>query len=386
MKILDRYVLGSFLKNYLISLMVLIGLYVVLDMVFNFDELVEARGSGAAAAGGVAAAAQIVFAIAEFYFYQAFVIFAQLSGIIPVVAAAFTLFRMTRQNELVAMMAAGLPLLRVVRPVVFAGVVLSFLLIVDQELLIPGMIPKLIRSHDQVAQQTARSYPIRAMRDDYGGLLNAAQYYPPTGTEPARMIIFDLVERNEHGDAVGHVRADEAVWDKDRQHWVLSSGVRVTGLLPDEKRSPEMPVDFYKSNITPDEVALHRSGQFVNLLSTNRINELLTRQQSFGVADLLRVKHSRIAQWLLNIVLLLLALPCVLSREPTQLKASAMKLLVLTGACLGVTFVCQHLAGQPAPAGGPWVDRWPALMAWTPIILFGPLAVVLLDRVLTKGS
>ena len=43
MKILDRYILLSFLKNYLISFMVLIGLYVVLDMVFNFDELAEYR-------------------------------------------------------------------------------------------------------------------------------------------------------------------------------------------------------------------------------------------------------------------------------------------------------------------------------------------------------
>ncbi len=41
MRIIDRYVFFSFLRNYLISFMVLIGMYVVLDMVFHFDELVE---------------------------------------------------------------------------------------------------------------------------------------------------------------------------------------------------------------------------------------------------------------------------------------------------------------------------------------------------------
>ena len=41
MKILDRYVLVTFLKNYLISFMVLVGLYILLDLVFNFDELIE---------------------------------------------------------------------------------------------------------------------------------------------------------------------------------------------------------------------------------------------------------------------------------------------------------------------------------------------------------
>ena len=42
MKILDRYVISTFLKNYLIAFFVLIGMYVTLDMVFNFDELVQA--------------------------------------------------------------------------------------------------------------------------------------------------------------------------------------------------------------------------------------------------------------------------------------------------------------------------------------------------------
>ena len=41
MKILDRHVLLSFLRNYLISFMVLIGLYVTLDMVFQFDEFAK---------------------------------------------------------------------------------------------------------------------------------------------------------------------------------------------------------------------------------------------------------------------------------------------------------------------------------------------------------
>src|SRR5206468_10597936 len=43
MKILDRYVLFTFIKNYLISLLALLGLYVVLDMVFSFDELAEVQ-------------------------------------------------------------------------------------------------------------------------------------------------------------------------------------------------------------------------------------------------------------------------------------------------------------------------------------------------------
>ena len=45
MTIIDRYVLGAFVKNYLISLMVLVGMYIALDMVFNFGNLTQARPS-----------------------------------------------------------------------------------------------------------------------------------------------------------------------------------------------------------------------------------------------------------------------------------------------------------------------------------------------------
>src|SRR5512147_2991279 len=41
MKLIDRYVATTFLKNYLLSFLVLVGMYVVMDMIFNFDELVE---------------------------------------------------------------------------------------------------------------------------------------------------------------------------------------------------------------------------------------------------------------------------------------------------------------------------------------------------------
>src|SRR5688500_10138412 len=165
MKILDRYILWTFLKNYLISFMVLIGLYVVLDMVFNFDELAEYR-EHVDPAGGFAGVLSLMRAIGDYYFFQCFRIFSHLSGIIPIVAAAFTLIRFTRFNELTAQLAAGIPLLRMAFPIVVAALVLNGLLIVDQELIIPRIIPKLTRSHDKLHVAGGRTFPIHAMQDD----------------------------------------------------------------------------------------------------------------------------------------------------------------------------------------------------------------------------
>src|SRR5688572_29838989 len=175
MKILDRYVLVSFLKNYLISFMVLIGLYIVLDMVFNFDELAEPQVKGAV--GGMTSVLTTMRGIGDYYFYKTFQIFVHLSGIIPVVAAAFTLIRLARFNELTASLAAGVPLLRTAMPIIIAAMVLNVLLVVDQELLIPGMIPKLTRKHDDIAQTSGQSFRVAAMQDESNGLLNVARYH-----------------------------------------------------------------------------------------------------------------------------------------------------------------------------------------------------------------
>ncbi|MEM6313803.1 MAG: LptF/LptG family permease, partial [Planctomycetota bacterium] len=151
MTTLDRYVLGSFFKNYAISLFVLTGLYIVLDMVFQFDEFAVDDDSSE----GVLGAGEVIWAIASFYFFKAFLFFTQLAAVIPVVAAAFTLMRMSRFNEMTAVLAAGVPLLRVAAPIALSAVVMTFVVLVNHELVIPKMIPQLLKEHDQAVRETS---------------------------------------------------------------------------------------------------------------------------------------------------------------------------------------------------------------------------------------
>jgi hypothetical protein len=83
----------------------------------------------------------------------------------------------------------------------------------------------------------------------------------------------------------------------------------------------------------------------------------------------------------MNVILLLLAIPCVLTREPGRLKAAATKCLALTGLGMGAIFISHQVAGKPPNLE--WAQMWPALVAWAPVFFFGPLAVFLLDRVKT---
>lgn len=380
MTILNRYILFSFLKNYAISLLVLLGLYVTLHMVFQFDEVVKVGAVGQAAGQTTW---ELIGSIADFYFHQSFLFFVQLSGVIPVVAAAFTLVRMSRFNELTAVLAAGVPLLKFVQWVIIAGVVLNLVLLpLVQELIIPRMIPKLTRQINDLKVGKVQSYEIRMMQDVDGNLLRAGRYYPPGPDTPARMDVLDVLERDAQGNIRRHLSADAAEWLPDDGVWKLENGLEVNDLSPTQARSEPRPAFFYQTTITPDEIALYRSGDYVDLLSTNRIDQLLQRPKIYGTANLLRVKHFRWSQFLINIVLLLLAIPCVTARDPTRLKQNILWCFVLVGACMATVFIAQNLAGNPPP-GIEWTANWPLVLAWLPIVPFALLAVVLLDRMKT---
>jgi len=378
MKTLDRYIVATFVKNYLMSFFVLVGMYVILDMVFNFDELVEVQERAGVA--GFEGVYEIVRAAGNYYLYQLPVFFVHLSGMIPVVAAAFTLIRLSRFNELSAMLSAGVPLLRIASPIIICALVLNGLLLLDQELLIPAIIPKLSRERQDAGREgSSTASHIAAMQDENNGVLNVARYKPDR-VRPV-MYEFTLIERNEQLKPVGRLIARKAEWEQQTQSWRLTDGKRITGLLAGTGRKIENNVPAYKSNITPEEVSLYSSGKYVEWLPTRRIDQLLERPQQYGALALQRVKHTRFTQPLVNVILLLLAIPCVMTREPTRLKAAATQCLLLTGACLAVSFLAQQMSGQPPYQE--WAGMWPAVMAWLPILIFGPVAVFLLDRVET---
>ena len=378
MKLIDRYILAQFVKNYMISLTVLIGLYVVMDMVFEFDKIAVVDKSGAGPTG-LAAVASIVRDVADYYFYQCFLIFTQMSGIIPVVAAAFTLLRLSRFNELTAMLAAGVPILRMTVPIVAASVVLNGLLVVDQEVVLPRMIPKLVRKHDDMHRSAGKSFQIEPMPVDEHSELLAALYDPG----PLTMENMDVVWRDDRAQPVRHLWADAATWDAAGGDWQLTGGHTTTGLAPGQTLSADKPTATY-TGVTPDDIALShdRGSNLVELLSTHRINELIARPKSYGVSGLYRIKYLRLAQPVMNVVLLLLTIPTVLTYDPKALKPAATRCLTLTGLAMGSVFLCQQIAGQP-PLGADWVSAWPALMSWMPIFVFLPLAIVLLERVRT---
>jgi lipopolysaccharide export LptBFGC system permease protein LptF len=391
MKRLDRYILASFFKDYVVASLVLVGLYVVMDAMLNFEDF------AGGASGSDQSLGEVLASVATYYGSQALFVYGQLAGVIPVAAAAFTFMRMSRFNEMTALLAAGVPLLRVAAPVVVAAVGMNLVLQpVNQELVVPRLAGWLLLDHDEAATGEAQAFAVRAMPTNAGGIFDAAEFRPGDGDRPATATGLTVIERPDEANQgmIAVTVADSARWDATLAAWVLEQGRRATGLAVEPDRADvvipptRVAVETWSGGLTPADVALFRAadvsvgagGTYFDLLSTRQLNALLNRPDGPATAGLLRAKHARLSSYAMNLVFMLLAVPAVLTRQPGQLRQAAGKTLAWVGTAMAAVFLCQMIARDPPVVDPAWAARWPAILTWLPVFVFGPVAVWLLDR------
>jgi len=111
-KILDRYLLWQFLKSWVIALGSFIVVFVIIDFFEKIGGYID-RGTPAAV-------------VARLYLYQIPYFAMVVMPVSMLLAALFSIGRISRDNELTAMLASGRPLLRVLLPVFVLGLFISW--------------------------------------------------------------------------------------------------------------------------------------------------------------------------------------------------------------------------------------------------------------------
>ena len=113
MLILYRYLLRQFLQIFMICFCSMDGLYIVIDAFTNSEEFIS---YGEKHGGGTCWSWENIMPIAASRFSTC------TSGIVALIAAMFTFALFQRYNELTALLAAGIPKRRIVKPMVIAVV------------------------------------------------------------------------------------------------------------------------------------------------------------------------------------------------------------------------------------------------------------------------
>src|SRR3954452_17976106 len=137
MRILDRQRYAAFFKAYVICFVALVGLYIVIDAFSNLDEFSK-RADGV----------ELFNVMGRYYLIHMSLFYDRLCGVIGMMAAIFSMTWMQRNNELLAMLAAGISTRRVIRPVWISTIAVGLVAVVNEEWIMPPLASELQKSHD----------------------------------------------------------------------------------------------------------------------------------------------------------------------------------------------------------------------------------------------
>jgi lipopolysaccharide export system permease protein len=376
MKILDKYVAKNFLTGYCIAFCVLVGLRIIIDLFVNLDEFTEHTDLETVV---------VIKNIFEFYLLNITLYFRDFAGMITVVAAAFSFGKMVRYNELVAVMASGVSLKRIIFPIIFLALLLTGVLVIDQELIIPQLADKLVRSHSDIPGQ--ESYDVKFISDGKGSLICALKFDVETSTLYNPTILLRRpTSRPGIWEVTGRIDAKKAVYNDQTKRWDLftqssETGKWVTGGLLTKKgsRSPPQPITFYASDLTAKDIPVRCESEHKTLLSLWQLKALEAQKiQITDTAQLSSQKHFHVTDPIINLVMLMISLPILVCRDPKSVKSAVMISFSLTGACFIFTFICKIFATEYV------FDRvMPEFWAWLPVFIFLPIAFIELDSMKT---
>lgn len=367
MKTLDRYIAKNFLVGYAISLFVLVGLRIIIDLFVNLDEFTEHADLGTIA---------VMKNILTYYCLNSTLYFRDFAGMIMVVAAAFSLGKMVRSNELVAVMASGVSLKRVIVPIVFLAVLLTGILVIDQEFMIPTLSDKLVRGQDDIPGQ--ESYDVWFISDNKDSLICSQKFEVETSTLHNPTIITRKRKSGSHEyEVTGLITAEKQIYNFDTKKWDLVNGRTIVKGSKEDVKS----TDSYSNDIIPKDIPTRRKAEHKTLLSWRQL-AALAEQATKGAKikdrrQLYSQKHFRVTEPIINLAMLMVCLPILVCRDPKSMKSAVMVSFSMVGVCFVTTFICKMLAPEADSFLG--TGFW----AWMPVFIFLPIAFIEFDSMKT---
>lgn len=377
MRILDRERYWAFLKAYVICFTALVGLYVVIDAFSNLDEFAK-RASGAP---------EMFQVMGRFYLVHMTEFYDRLCGVISMMAAIFTVTWMQKNNELLAMLAAGISTQRVIRPVIISAVVVSGLAIANQEFLMPRLAADLQRSHDDDGTRPVKVYS----RYDSNDVL----FYGEDANRNARVVNkVSVTFPVEVFGAIRELAAKQALYvaPDDRRSplqggWLLRGArftlpvedealegsplVRLTdtkGFPPPVGNTPELGHESYFLYSGLTFQAITRNRQWYQYAPTvDLLLGLSDPANEPEKTDIAVFLHNRLLRPMLGVALLCLTLPLVLGGYGRNMFINLGLSLGTSALFYGMVFLSQYLGGHAVLT--------PEQAAWFPLIGFGTLAV-----------
>lgn len=371
--VIDRYVLWLFVKVLTISFFSLFCLWMVIDLMANFQEFSTYGKTNSRGLPGV---------LWDYYSPRIYWFFDLTAGLMAMIAGIFAATWMQRTNELTALMAAGISPARIIRFVWLATLGVALAGVVNREMILPRVRDSLSRNAQDWLGNSARN--CRPMWDLKTGVLINGKH---TFANEKRIEQPVFSQLPDEARPWGRQIAGENAWYQapvdGRPAGYLIRGVRLPENLAalDSASLEGEPILFGpKGNpwLKPGECFVASGVSFEQLTMGSQWQEYMSTaelisglyNQSLDYGSYVRVTlHKRFVQPFLDLTLIFLGLPLVLARGQRNLFAAGGYAVGLVLAFFCVTLLSHSLGTNYLLS--------PHLAAWLPLIVFAPVAYLL---------
>jgi lipopolysaccharide export system permease protein len=388
-RILDCQRYWAFIKAYFTCYLSLVGLYVVIDAFSNLDEFMKrADGFG-----------ELMSVMGRYYLVHQALYFDQLGGVISMMAAIFTVTWMQRNNEQLAMLAAGISTHRAIRPVLYSSVIVSFLSVGNQEIIIPKYAEEIQKSHDDDGMSKVRLLPKRY--DSRSVMIHGKEADRATRTITVRFNATIPVEvfgsmREIEGKQATYIPADHpraplkggwliraATVKPPVEKAMLEPGASILTLVTDRAGFPRafgdqpLPGDTYFLHSNLSFKAMMRKPNWYQYASMSELLDGLADSASdkTELNEITLYIHVRVLRPILALTLLFMSLPLVLGGYGRNMFINLGFALGNSAIFYGSVLLCQYLGSSGVLP--------PSLAAWLPLFVFALLATVRWDWIRT---
>lgn len=363
---LDRYIGWHFISSYATAMMLMTGLFLVMDMASHLDDFLEEWDDGSTAPTSY---------LVRYYVLTLPYLFLQVAPFVTLLAGMFTFNRLLSTNEVTAALAAGLSARRLVLPVLMLGGVLVLGMFLMREAVGRGLsaerdtLKYILEEHTHDVR-----FEDITVTDTSGSPAQIGAYIPaPLDGGPPRVEDLKVITRDRHRGGRSdyfRIEAPSATWG-DR-YWVLHDGVR--SRIGQEEDAQEIQIEpiaeLLNYRLEPSVIMTYRRAQTEPLdLSFGEVRELIRREPEDLTYQTLW--HYHLTFPLANLVLLLVGLPLLFTYE----RGRGAERMALGGILCVFYYAFDFVFRTMGLSGG----FSPVLAAWIPVLAFGSLGVVLFD-------
>lgn len=353
MSLIDRSIARQFLTNVILLFVILFCFVIAIDVSLNIDQFLElatrlGTEQSGAEPGTIRKGVLACLLVVDLWWPKLLQLYNFLLGMVMVGAMGFTLSQMTKHRELIALMAAGVGLHRVLRPVLIVAIGLIALQAINQEIIIPRIAPLLVRDHEDAGDHRLAIASVPLTKDGQGRLFRAASFDANTDTLQGVYIL----ERDDNANAQRSITATSATYRDGA--WDLENGIaraRTLGSI-----GPPQPIARIESSLDPNELRINRYESYSQALSFAQARRMLSRetlQDPEKRARYERIAWGRYSIMLSSLLSLVIAVPFYATRVPTNMVAQSIKcapvaILALIGGIVGATAA---IPGLPTTIG-----------------------------------